>query len=163
MSDLCRLIWCATVGFLRSPAALQAENLILRHQLNVWRHRSPKRVAVGNIDRLLFVGLYRFSPKVLDAPKILITSLLGNLRLSKATSFGNSSSALVPRWTIDGSSSLTDDAIKEMSQERDRAEGLDDGTIAFLTSGQLRPRNCRLPRPRPRRAIRPPKSIEWHV
>jgi hypothetical protein len=28
-------------------------------------------VAVGNIDRLLFVGLYRFSPKVLDALKIL--------------------------------------------------------------------------------------------
>jgi hypothetical protein len=28
-------------------------------------------VAVGNIDRLLFVGLYRFFPKVLDALKIL--------------------------------------------------------------------------------------------
>ena len=26
---------------------------------------------MGNIDRLLFVGLYRFSPKVLDALKIL--------------------------------------------------------------------------------------------
>jgi transposase InsO family protein len=28
-------------------------------------------VAVGNVDRLLLVGLYRFSPKVLDALKIL--------------------------------------------------------------------------------------------
>jgi hypothetical protein len=28
-------------------------------------------MAVGNIDRLLFVGLYRFSPKVLDSLKIL--------------------------------------------------------------------------------------------
>src|SRR5262245_4576019 len=51
MSDLCRLIWYAMAGFLRSRAALQAENLILRHQLNLLRHRSPKRVAVGNIDR----------------------------------------------------------------------------------------------------------------
>ena len=28
-------------------------------------------MAVGNIDRLLFVGLYRFFPKVLDALEIL--------------------------------------------------------------------------------------------
>jgi hypothetical protein len=49
----------------------QAEILILRHQLNVLRRKFPKRVAVGSIDRLLFVGLYRFSPKVLDALKIL--------------------------------------------------------------------------------------------
>jgi hypothetical protein len=28
-------------------------------------------VAVGNIDRLLFVGLYRFSPKVIDGLKIV--------------------------------------------------------------------------------------------
>jgi hypothetical protein len=71
MSDLCQLIWCATVGLIRSRAALQAEILVLRHQLNVLRRRSPKRVAVRNIDRLLFVGLYRFSPKALDALKLL--------------------------------------------------------------------------------------------
>jgi hypothetical protein len=46
-----------------SRAALQAEILVLRHQFNVPRRKSPKRVAFGNIDRLLFVGLYRFSPK----------------------------------------------------------------------------------------------------
>jgi transposase InsO family protein len=59
------------LGLVRSRAALQAEILVLRHQLNVLRRRSPKRVAVGNLDRLLFVGLYRFSPKMLDALKIL--------------------------------------------------------------------------------------------
>jgi len=59
------------LGLVRSRAALQAEILILRHQLNVIRRRTPKRVAVGNIDRLLFVGLFRFCPKVLDAPKFL--------------------------------------------------------------------------------------------
>ena len=46
------------VGLVRSRTALQAEILILRHQLNVLKRKSPKRVAVGNIDRLLFVGLY---------------------------------------------------------------------------------------------------------
>jgi len=35
------------------------------------RRKSPKRVAVGNLDRLVFVGLYCFSPKVQDALKIL--------------------------------------------------------------------------------------------
>ena len=59
------------VGLVRSRAALQAEILMLRHQLNVLRRKSPKRVAVGNIDRLLFVGHNRFSSKVIDALKIL--------------------------------------------------------------------------------------------
>jgi hypothetical protein len=46
---------------------LQAEILILRHQLNVLRRRSPKRVTLSTVDRLVFVGLYRLAPKVLDA------------------------------------------------------------------------------------------------
>jgi hypothetical protein len=71
MSDLCRLIWCAMVGLVRSRAALQAEILVLRHQLNVLRRRSPKRVVLGKIDRLVFRGFYRLSPTVLDALKIL--------------------------------------------------------------------------------------------
>jgi hypothetical protein len=44
MSDLCQLIWCAMVGRVQSRAALQAEILILRHQLNVLRRKSLKRV-----------------------------------------------------------------------------------------------------------------------
>ena len=71
MSDLCRLIWCALIGLFRSRAALEAEILVLRHQLNVLRRKSPKRLAFGNIDRLAFTGLYRVAPGVLDALKIL--------------------------------------------------------------------------------------------
>src|SRR5215470_3728639 len=71
MGDSCRLIWCAMVGLFRSRAALQGEILVLRHQLNVLRRRSPKRVAVTNVDRLVCAGLYRLAPKVLDAVKIL--------------------------------------------------------------------------------------------
>src|SRR6266478_9525428 len=71
MSDLCRLIWCALIGLFRSRAALEAEVLVLRHQLNVLRRKSPKRVALSSIDRLLLVGLYRIAPEVLDTLKII--------------------------------------------------------------------------------------------
>ena len=71
MSDLCRLIWCALIGLFRSRAALEAEILVHRHQLNVVRRKSPKRLAFGNMDRLVFAGLYRVAPGVLDTLKIL--------------------------------------------------------------------------------------------
>ena len=71
MGDLLKLIWYAVTGLLRSRAALQTEILVLRRQLNVLRRRAPKRVTVSNIDRLVFAGLYRLAPEVLDAVKIL--------------------------------------------------------------------------------------------
>lgn len=45
--------------------------MILRHQLNVLRRKSPKRPTFGVLDRLIFAGLYRMSPKVLDALAIV--------------------------------------------------------------------------------------------
>src|SRR5215813_6280300 len=79
MSGLCRLIRCALIGLFRSRAALEAEILVLRHQLNVLQRNSPKRVTLGGIDRLLLVALYRLAPGVLDALKIIrpATLLLG--------------------------------------------------------------------------------------
>jgi transposase InsO family protein len=71
MRDLCRLIWCAVAVVFRSRMALQVEILVLRHQLNVLRRRSPKRVTFSNVDRLVFTGLYRLAPRVLNALKIL--------------------------------------------------------------------------------------------
>ncbi len=71
MSDLCRLIWCALIGLFRPRAALEAEVLVLRHQLNVLRRKCPKRLVFGNVDRLVFAALYRAAPGVLDALKIL--------------------------------------------------------------------------------------------
>jgi hypothetical protein len=50
--DLVRLI-----GLFRPRAALQAENPVLRHQLNVLRRKSPKRVVLSSIGRLLLVGI----------------------------------------------------------------------------------------------------------
>src|SRR3979409_2547351 len=76
MSDLCRLIWCALIGLFRSRAALETENFVLRHQLNVLRRKSPNRVTLSSIDRLLLVGLYRLAPGVLDALKIIRPEML---------------------------------------------------------------------------------------
>jgi hypothetical protein len=45
--------------------------MVLRHQLNVLRRKSPKRPTFGMLDRLIFAGLYCLAPKVLDALAIL--------------------------------------------------------------------------------------------
>jgi hypothetical protein len=44
---------------------------VLRHQLNVLRRKSPKRPTFGNIDRLIFAGLYGLVPKVLSTLAIV--------------------------------------------------------------------------------------------
>jgi hypothetical protein len=61
----------ALIGLFRSRASLQAEILTLRHQLNVLRRKSPQRLIFTSIDRLVFAGLYRLAPGVLDALKIV--------------------------------------------------------------------------------------------
>jgi hypothetical protein len=71
MVSLCSLIWCAIAGLFRSPAALQAEVLVLRHQLNILQRRAPKRVGFSTLDRVVFAALYRLAPDVLDALKIV--------------------------------------------------------------------------------------------
>ena len=71
MKDVCSLIWLALIGLFRSRASLQAEILTLRHQLNVLRRKAPQRLNFSNIDRLVFAGLYRLAPSVLDALKIV--------------------------------------------------------------------------------------------
>jgi hypothetical protein len=47
------------------------EILALRHQLNVLRRKSPKRPTFSGIDRLVFAGLYRLAPGVLNALTII--------------------------------------------------------------------------------------------
>jgi hypothetical protein len=71
MWDLCGLIWWALVGLLRSRASLEAECIALRQQINVLRRTAPRRPRFGNIDRLVFVGLYRLFPSVRDALRIV--------------------------------------------------------------------------------------------
>ena len=71
MRDLLKLIRWMLLGLFRSRASIEAENLALRHQLNVLRRSARKRPILGNFDRLIFVCLYRIAPRVLDAVAII--------------------------------------------------------------------------------------------
>ncbi|HEX9522144.1 MAG TPA: hypothetical protein VF949_04195, partial [Reyranella sp.] len=57
----------ALVSPFKTQARLEAEILVLRHQLNVLRRqvRSKPRLTVA--DRLIFVWLYRLFPRTLNA------------------------------------------------------------------------------------------------
>jgi hypothetical protein len=52
---------------LKSRASLEAENLVLRQQVIVLSRKSPSRVRLRNIDRLIFVCLHRCFPAILNA------------------------------------------------------------------------------------------------
>src|SRR5450432_1780343 len=71
MGDMLKLIWWAVIALFRSRASLEAEILMLRHQLNVLRRKSPKRLAFSNFDRLVFAILYRFAPCIVNALAIV--------------------------------------------------------------------------------------------
>jgi hypothetical protein len=53
-------------------ARLEAEVLILRHQLNVLQQRRPRRrLHLRWVDRALFIWLYRRYPRILDAMSVV--------------------------------------------------------------------------------------------
>src|SRR3982074_2137539 len=66
MIDLFKLILGILASRFKARATLEAENLVLRQQLNVLRRRTPKRPHLNNTDRFLFVWLYRWFPTVLQ-------------------------------------------------------------------------------------------------
>ena len=66
MIDVRIFLWTALTSLFRSR--LEAEFLVLRQQINVLPRNSPKRSVFRPFDRLLFVGLCRLAPGVLDAP-----------------------------------------------------------------------------------------------
>src|ERR1700732_386208 len=70
IDDLKILSWFV-VSLFRSKGRLEAEIVILRHQLNVLRRRIPSRGRLTLIDRLIFVWLYRLRPSVLSAVVIV--------------------------------------------------------------------------------------------
>src|SRR6516225_8774524 len=71
MADVVVLLWSALNSLFRSRVRLEAEILILRQQINVLRRNSPKRFAFRTLDRLVFVGLYRLVPGIVDALAIV--------------------------------------------------------------------------------------------
>jgi hypothetical protein len=50
----------------KSKSRLEAENMVLRHQLNVLRRKVRGRILLTNSDRWFFVQLYRWFPSILQ-------------------------------------------------------------------------------------------------
>ena len=59
------------VSPIKTQARLEAEIVLLRHQLSALRQRRPSRPKLTAADRLLFVWLYRLFPSVLNAVTIV--------------------------------------------------------------------------------------------
>src|ERR1700692_1759722 len=66
---------CFVLAVLASPfkskLRLEAENAVLRHQVNVVRRRLPCRVRLTNNDRWFFIQLYRWFPSILQVLTII--------------------------------------------------------------------------------------------
>jgi hypothetical protein len=66
---------CFALAVLASPfkskLRLEAENAVLRHQLNVLRRRLHGRVRLTNNDRWFFIQLYRWVPSILQVLSII--------------------------------------------------------------------------------------------
>src|SRR6202035_1472493 len=71
MVDVLIQLWTGLTSLFRSRVRLEAEILVLRQQINVLRRNSPKRFVFGTFDRLVFVGLYRLVPRIVDALTIV--------------------------------------------------------------------------------------------
>jgi type II secretory pathway pseudopilin PulG len=56
---------------LKSKLRLEAENAVLRHQLNVLRRRLHGRARLTNHDRWFFIQLYRWFPSILQVLTII--------------------------------------------------------------------------------------------
>src|SRR5258706_15678840 len=84
MTDLFKLNLGILASRFKARATLEAENLVLRQQVNVLRRRTPKRPHLNNTDRFLFVWLYRWFPSVLEVvaivrPETIIPSFAGTV------------------------------------------------------------------------------------
>jgi hypothetical protein len=73
-------LFCFALAVLASPfrskLRLEAENAVLRHQLNVLRRRPRGRVRLTNHDRWFLIQLYRWFPAILRVLTIIRSETL---------------------------------------------------------------------------------------
>jgi hypothetical protein len=79
MLELERSVISVVARRLRSRAAVELENLALRHQLHVLRRQRPGRPPLFAIDRLLWVLLYRLWPRCLEVMVSIVISFIKGL------------------------------------------------------------------------------------
>jgi transposase InsO family protein len=71
MSEMLLRFLLALRSIIEARASREAEILVLRQQLLVLNRKSPARLRLRNIDRLMLVWLYRLFPSLLDAMVIV--------------------------------------------------------------------------------------------
>src|SRR5246500_127523 len=68
---LFRFVLAVLASPFKSKLRLEAENAVLRHQLNVLRRRRHGRLRLTTHDRLFFTQLYRWFPAILEVLTII--------------------------------------------------------------------------------------------
>ena len=71
MVSFIRLLAAGLADLFKPRWRLEAEVTVLRHQLNVLRRQTSKRVRLTGADRAIFVWLSQLCPKVLDSVAII--------------------------------------------------------------------------------------------
>ena len=71
MIGLFRFVLAVLASPFKSKLRLEAENAMLRRQLNVLRRRLHGRIRLTNNDRWFFIQLYRWSPSILQVLTII--------------------------------------------------------------------------------------------
>jgi hypothetical protein len=71
MQGLLELLVYWLSSLVKSRRRLEAENLVLRHQVNILRRRALGRLRLSDADRMASVRLYRLCPSVVDAVAII--------------------------------------------------------------------------------------------
>jgi len=71
MQHFVGLLFGLMVAWFKSRARLEAEILILPPQLGILRRQVPKRLALGGLDRLLFVWICRLFPSAAHSVRII--------------------------------------------------------------------------------------------
>ena len=68
----------------KSRSRLEAENLFLRHQLNIALRRAPPRLRLHGSDRALLIWMTRLWPSLIDAAPSGATGYLACVHISEA-------------------------------------------------------------------------------
>src|SRR5262249_59897494 len=71
MLAILHLLRSLLADLFKSRSRLEAENLFLRHQLNIALRRAPPRLRVRGSDRALMVWLVRLWPSLLSAAQVV--------------------------------------------------------------------------------------------
>jgi len=70
MLAILHLLAMVVVDLFKSRRELEAENLFLRHQLNIALRRAPSRLRLHGSDRALLVWITRIWPNLLDLSQV---------------------------------------------------------------------------------------------